>query len=165
MADLSPLGFAPETTEDMGDGFKVVPPATYKVVIVDSDVKDTKKGNGKVLELKCQIVEGAQVGNTVVDRLNIVNPSEISQKIGLSQLKNICDAIGHKGQLTNSEQLHGKPFAIKVVIEQFQSSTSGKMLDSNKIEKRMSVGEAARQPVVQEQQPQQMPEQKQAIGW
>jgi hypothetical protein len=38
MADLSPLGFIPEQVEDLGDGFKVVPPGIYDVVIVESDV-------------------------------------------------------------------------------------------------------------------------------
>lgn len=137
MADLSPLQFAPETTEDLGDGFKVVPPGTYNVVIVESDVKDTKAG-GKMLVMKYQIIDGPQVGETVKDQLNIVNSSDMAQKIGLSQLKNICDAIGHTGQLKDSNQLHGKPFAVKVVVEKFESNTTpGKMLDSNKVEKRM----------------------------
>ena len=137
MADLAPLGFAPENIEDMGDGFKVIPPGTYNVVAVESDVKDTKTG-GKMLELKYQIMDGANVGDTLLDRLNIVNSSETAQKIGLSQLKNICDAIGHTGQLKDSNQLHGKPFAVKVVVEEFESNKEkGKMLKSNKIEKRM----------------------------
>ena len=137
MADLAPLGFAPENIEDMGDGFKVIPPGTYNVVAVESDVKDTKSG-GKMLELKYQIMDGANVGDTLLDRLNIVNSSETAQKIGLSQLKNICDAIGYTGQLKDSNQLHGKPFAVKVVVEEFESNKEkGKMLKSNKIEKRM----------------------------
>lgn len=137
MANMAPLNFDPSQVEDLGDGFKVVPPGTYNVIIAESDVKDTKSG-GKILELKYQIIDGQCVGDTVVDRINIVNSSDKAQKIGLSQLKNICDAIGHKGQLTNSELLHGKPLAVKVVIEKFESNTTpGKMLDSNKVEKRM----------------------------
>jgi len=137
MANLEPLGFNPADVADMGDGFKVVPPGTYNVVIVESDVQATAKG-GKMLVLKYQIIDGQQVGDTVVDRLNIVNSSDTAQKIGLSQLKNICDAIGHVGQLKDSAQLHGKPLAIKVVVEKFESNKeAGKMLESNKIEKRM----------------------------
>lgn len=142
MADLAPLGFNPAETEDMGDGFKVVPPDVYNVVIVESDVKPNKKQNGKILKIKYQITDGPQVGNTLEDNLNIQNPSEISQKIGLSHLKHICDAIGFIGVLKDSNQLHGKPLAVKVVVDKFESNTTpGKMLDSNKIEKRMSVAE------------------------
>jgi len=137
MANLAPLNFIPENVEDLGDGFKVVPPGTYNVVIVDSDVQDTAKG-GKMLVCRYQIIDGQYVGDTLTDRLNIVNSSDTAQKIGLSQLKNICDAVGHSGQLKDSNQLHGKPFAVKVTIEKFESNKEkGKMLDSNKIEKRM----------------------------
>ena len=164
MADLSPLGFAPETTEDMGDGFKVIPPGTYNVVIVESDVKDTKTG-GKMLVLKYQIIDGKNVGDTVEDRMNIVNSSEIAQKIGLSQLKNICEAVGHVGQLRDSNQLHGKPLAVKVIVEQFKSNkpdASGeyKMLDSNKIDKRLKKQAASTAAA-----PESTAQPKQYMGW
>jgi hypothetical protein len=89
-----------------------------------------------MLVLKYQILEGPNVGDTLIDRLNIQNKSDVAQKIGMSQLKNICDAIGFAGQLKDSNQLHGKPLSVKVVIEPFKNK-EGKMLDSNKIEKRM----------------------------
>lgn len=137
MANLEPLGFDPAKTEDMGEGFKVVPPGTYNVVVVDSDVKNTKNG-GKMLELKYQIIDGQYVGDTLIDRINLINSNDMAEKIGRSQLKHICDAVGHKGQLKDSNQLHGKPFSVKVVIEPFESNKEpGKMLDSNKVEKRM----------------------------
>ena len=142
MADLSPLGFIPENIEDMGDGFKVVPPGIYDVVIVESDVKQTRSG-GKMLELKYQVVAGPNTGDFLTDRLNIDNASETAKRIGLSQLKNVCDAIGFAGMLKDSNQLHGKVFSVKVVVEKFESNKeAGKMLESNKIEKRMKKGSA-----------------------
>ena len=142
MADLSTLGFIPENIEDMGDGFKVVPPGIYDVVIVESDVKPTRSG-GKMLELKYQVVAGPNTGDFLTDRLNIDNASETAKRIGLSQLKNVCDAIGFAGMLKDSNQLHGKVFSVKVVVEKFESNKeAGKMLDSNKIEKRMKKGSA-----------------------
>jgi hypothetical protein len=137
MANLEPLAFNPANVEDMGDGFKVIPPCTVPVVIVESDVTDTKDGTGKMLVLKYQILEGPNVGDTITDRLNIQNKSDVAQKMGMSQLKNICDAIGFAGQLKDSNQLHGKPLSVKVVIEPFKNK-DGKVLDSNKIEKRMA---------------------------
>ena len=142
MADLSPLGFIPENVEDMGDGFKVVPPGIYDVVIVESDVKPTRSG-GKMLELKYQVVAGPNAGDFLTDRLNIENASDTAKRIGLSQLKNICDSIGFAGMLKDSNQLHGKVFSVKVVVEKFESNKeAGKMLESNKIEKRMKKGSA-----------------------
>jgi len=159
MANLAPLGFDPATTEDMGDGFKVVPPGVYNVVIVDSDVQSTKSG-GKMLVLKYQIIDGQYVGDTVKDQINIVNSSDMAQKIGLSQLKNICDAIGHAGQLKDSNQLHGKPLAVKVAIEEFESNKeAGKMLKSNRVEKRMPKQSASTvdAPAAEQQKPQKQP--------
>ena len=142
MANLEPLQFIPEQIEDLGDGFKVVPPGIYDVVIVESDVQPTRSG-GKMLVLKYQIVSGPNAGDFLTDRLNIDNASETAKRIGLSQLKNICDAIGFSGMLKDSNQLHGKPFSVKVVVEKFESNKeSGKMLESNKIEKRMKKGSA-----------------------
>ena len=143
MANLEPLQFIPEQIEDLGDGFKVVPPGIYDVVIVESDVQPTRSG-GKMLVLKYQIVAGPNAGDFLTDRLNIDNASETAKRIGLSQLKNICDAIGFAGMLKDSNQLHGKPFSVIVVVEEFESNKeAGKMLESNKIEKRMKKGRAA----------------------
>lgn len=138
MANLTPLNFNPAQIEDVGEGgFRVIPPGTYNVMIVSSAINDTKSGTGKILELQYQIIEGSEVGSTIIDRLNIVNQSEKAQKIGLSQLKRICDSIGFSGQLKDSNQLHGKPFAVKIVVEEFESNTDGKKLQSNKVESRM----------------------------
>ena len=139
MADLANLNYDPSKVEDVGEGnFRCVPPGIYNVVIVDSSIHETKAGNGKYLEITYQIIEGREVGQTVKDRINVVNPSETAQRIGLSQLKKICEAVGHKGQLKDSCQLHGKPMSIKVTIEEFESNKEpGKMLQSNRVENRM----------------------------
>ena len=79
MANLAPLQYDPANVETMD--FKVIPPGIYPVVIVDSDVTDTKKKDGKMLVIKYQVTEGQCVGDTLTDRLNIQNPSDIAQKI------------------------------------------------------------------------------------
>ena len=139
MADMTALNYDPSKVEDVGEGnFRVIPPGIYNVVIVDSGLKPTKAGNGQYLELTYQIIEGPEVGQTVKDRINIVNPSVDAQRIGRSQLRKICDAVGHKGQLKDSCQLHNKPMAIKVVVEEFESNKEpGRMLQSNRVESRM----------------------------
>jgi len=147
MADLSGMGFDPAEVESMGSGFSIVPPGIYTVMVVKSDVADTSTG-GKMLVMEYQVCDGPQTGSTLTDRLNIRNNSDVAQKIGLSQLKDVCDAIGFVGKLTDSSKLHGKPFSVKVVVEPFVSNKTGKSLDSNKIEKRMkrqaaSMSEAA----------------------
>jgi hypothetical protein len=140
MADLTPLNFIPENVEDLGDGFKVVPPGIYSVIITDSKVVDTKKKDGKRLVLVYQIVEGPNTGDTVEDGLNVMNPNPKAEAIGMSQLKNICDAVGHVGHLPNSELLHGKPLSVKVSIKPSDTINpkTGVAYDNNDIDKRMA---------------------------
>lgn len=139
MADLTPLGFNPAEVEHIDSGFTIIPPGIYPVVIVESDVRDTKANNGsKMLVLKYQIIEGQFMGEFVVDRLNIVHrTSAQAQKIGQSQLKDICDAVGFAGVLTNSELIHGKPLSVKVGVSEFKSNKSDKNLQSNDVLQRM----------------------------
>lgn len=137
MADLSAMDFDPANEEATDGGFTVVPPGVYTVMVVKSDVKDTKSGTGKMLEMQYQIATGQHAGTMLTDRLNVKNTSADAERIGRGQLKSICDAIGYVGILKDSSALHGKPFSVQVIVEDFESNTTGKILQSNKIQKRM----------------------------
>gem|GEM_PF-5692226 len=85
-----------------------------------------------------EITGGEENGIRITDRLNIVNSSEIAQRIGRSALAKIALCIGHRGELNNTDVLIGKPYQFKVKIEEFKSNKmndSGEypMLKSNKI--------------------------------
>jgi hypothetical protein len=67
--------------------FEPVPNGKYRAHIVDSEVKPTKDGRGKYLQLEWEILDGEYKGRKIWDRLNIVNPSETSQKIGRCGLR------------------------------------------------------------------------------
>lgn len=116
MADLGYEHKTGEMAQDHKSGFTLVEPGWKKVVIIASEMKDTIAGNGKYLELTDEIQDGTS--RTLIDRLNLVNPSEQCQKIGRGALDKIALAVGHKGALTKSEILHGRPFEVKVEIEE-----------------------------------------------
>jgi hypothetical protein len=97
--------------------FEPVPNGKYRAHIVDSEVKPTKDGRGKYLQLEWEILDGEFKGRKLWDRLNIVNSSETAQKIGQSQLSAVCHATGML-KLGNSSQLHHIPVLIKVVVKQ-----------------------------------------------
>ncbi len=160
MADLTSFNFAPENTESV-TSFSILPPNIYTVAIVGTDVKETQKRDGQYLEIKYQITSGKYTGDTILDRLNLRNPSEQAQRIGLSQLKDVCEAVGFKGQLRDSEQLHGKTLSIDVRVTEFRSNKTGKMLKSNEIKKRMpkQVESAVPDEAAAE------PETEEAMGW
>ena len=130
---MSDLGFVSKAEDAEGHrgGFEIIEPGWKKVVIVKSEVKPTKAGTGKFLEFTYELQDGT--GRSLTDRLNILNPSEVAQKIGRGALSKIALACGHKGELSKTEPLHGRPFEVKVEVEEFESNTeAGKMLKSNK---------------------------------
>jgi len=113
--------------------FQVVPPGWYTAVIVKSELKTTKAGTGKYVEFVNEIQGGDFNGSTVIDRLNIINQNETAQNIGRASLSAIAVNIGHKGELMNTDVLHGRPYQIKVAIQEFKSNNTGEMLKSNTI--------------------------------
>ncbi len=134
MADLQGFNLDPNVAENTGD-FTVIPESWQKFVIVGDELTDTKAGNGKMLILMLQIVEGQHAGEIIKDRLNIINPSEVAQKIGQGTLKRLCNLTGVPYPPPSTEKMYGKPIMGKVTIEEFKSNTTGKDLKSNKISK------------------------------
>jgi len=140
---MSELGYNANPEQDAAGhkgGFEIIEPGWKKVVITASEVKDTSSGKGKMLVFTYELQDGT--GRTVIDRLNIVNLSEVAQKIGRGALGKIAVAIGHKDTLSRTEPLHGRPFEAKLTVEDFESNKpedkdpvtgKGKMLKSNKV--------------------------------
>lgn len=139
MADIAGLGFVPENVEDVGDGFSLHPPGVYTVVIVADELRENNNKTGHVLEFNYQFVEGPMAGETIKDYLNILHQKPGVQKRGQSDLKQICTAVGHVGQVMNTEVLHGKPFSIKLGIEDQDkiNPDTGKPYQRNTVKKRM----------------------------
>ena len=145
MANLGGAIDVDETVKDYKTGFEIIEPSWKTVVITESELKDTSTG-GKMLVLKDELQDGS--GRSLPDRLNIVNKSEIAQKIGRATLAKIAKCCGVNGKLENSDVLHGRPFDVKIVVEKFKSNKADEsgnfpMLDSNKIADYRPKGEGA----------------------
>jgi hypothetical protein len=133
-----------EAVKDFKSGYEVVEPGWKTVVIDNSEVKDTSTSGGKMLVLNYALQDGS--GRNVTDRLNIMNKSDVAQKIGQATLAKIAKCIGIEGTLNNSDVLHGKPFDVKIVIEPFRSNKANDkgeypMIDSNKVKDYKPKGE------------------------
>lgn len=107
------VGFNAENVEPQV-AFEPLPEGRYEVVIVDSDVKTTKAGTGRYLELKCEVISGDFKGRFLFGRLNTENPNEKAQQIGQAQLSALCRAVNVM-HINDSSELHNLPFAVKVV--------------------------------------------------
>lgn len=113
LGNFDPNAHVPSTA------FDPLPIGWYAMQIIDSEMKQTQSG-GQMLVLTFEIIEALHPehkGRRVWDRLNVVNASEKAQSIAASQLSSICKAIGQVSTLTDSEQLHHRPMAVKLKIE------------------------------------------------
>ena len=93
--------------------FEPIPAGKYNAVIIDSEMKSTKSGNGNYLELTFEIIDGEYKDRKVWARLNINNPSAQAQKIAQSELSALCRAVNIM-EPKDSVDLHNLPLEINV---------------------------------------------------
>lgn len=96
--------------------FDAIPAGEYMACIVESEQKDTSAGDGSMLKLDFQIIEGEFEGRHVFENLNLNNPSEKAVQIARAKLSAICRAIDVL-EPQDSNELHDKPVSIKVTQE------------------------------------------------
>jgi hypothetical protein len=118
MANLS--GFDANNVEP-ADNFDPIPAGKYIAIITNSQMKPTKNGDGSLLELQFQIIEGEYKGRLVWSRLCLENKNEITVKIAKSQLADICRAVGVMTP-ADSVQLHNLPLQISVKVKKRNDS-------------------------------------------
>ena len=116
MADL--MGFDAAKVEP-NEPASAVPKGEYQVIIVESAQKPTSKGDGSLLSMVLQIVEGQFKGRKLYDRLNLWNKNEQAAKIAQGTLSAICRAVN---VLTprNSEELHNRTLTAVVDVSEYQ---------------------------------------------
>jgi hypothetical protein len=113
---MLPNVFVPEEAED--NSFAPIDAGWHEAEIIKSELKSTKDKTGKYIALHYKVCDGGQFdGRLVFTNLNIVNNSEVAVKIAQSDLKAICAAVGHDGDLEDTEDLHNIPHMIKVSVK------------------------------------------------
>ena len=110
MANLD--GFNANNVEPATE-FTPLPADKYLAVITASEIKPTKNGTGKYLELTFQVIEGEFKGRNVWARLNLENPNPLTVKIARGELSALCRALGVM-QPGDSVELHNLPLVITV---------------------------------------------------
>ena len=93
-----------------------IPAGKYTAVITETEMKPTKAGGGKYLQLTFQIVDGDHKGRLVWARLNLENKSEMTVKIARGELSAICRAVGVMAP-KDSIELHNIPLEINVGLK------------------------------------------------
>jgi hypothetical protein len=109
--------------------FEPIPAGWYNMMIVESEMKPTKDGNGAYLQLSLKVVDGQYAGRQVFDRLNLQNQNPVAAEIAYKRLSAYCHATGVI-QVQDSQQLHGIPFKARVTV---RTDSTGQYDPSNEI--------------------------------
>jgi len=113
MANLGQTFDASQVTPQ--GSYEVIPAGDYPAMITRSDMKDTKSGTGKYLELEIDLQDGS--GRKLWDRLNLINQNSKAVEIAQRQLSSICHAINVLN-VQDSEQLHGRLMTVRVTVKE-----------------------------------------------
>lgn len=108
---MAELNYNTEELPDSED-YAELPEGDYPCIISESELKDTKAGDGQYLKLTFQVFEGDFKGRLIWENLNLYNKNETAVKIAEQTLKKICAAVGFTGQLKDSAQLHDTPLRV-----------------------------------------------------
>lgn len=96
--------------------FEPLPPGKYRAHVIESEMAVTRAGDGQMLKLTLEILDGPHARRKLWDQLNLVNPNSQAMEIAQRTLSAICHATGQL-QVADSEQLHFKPLRVTVKYE------------------------------------------------
>ena len=97
-------------TKDLPDGGSLphIPDGNYPAVIVTSEFKPTKDGQGQFLALKVVITSGQYANTEFTERLNLVNANATAVQMAYKTLARMSEAVGMATTPQDSAQLHNK---------------------------------------------------------
>ena len=98
------------------EAFTALPAGEYDIIVMSSEMKPTKAGDGKYLQLQLQILSGTYQNRQLFYRLNLVNRNDVAVQIAHGTLSSICRDVN---VLTpkDSLELHNKPLTAIVKVE------------------------------------------------
>jgi hypothetical protein len=123
------MDFNPEGI-DTSSQFSVLPAGWYTGQVTNSEIRDTKAGDGRMLWLEFTITAGPQENFKSRDWINFDNPSVQATEIGKKQLAKLVKACG-LASIGDHEELRFKTvqFHLKVVPAQGQYEESNSIND------------------------------------
>lgn len=113
---MAELGFKFESSEVEASSFEPIPQGEYVGMFTESELKDTKSGDGQFIEMKFEIVEGEYAGRTLYERLNIKNKNEKAVEIAYQNLKKICECV-NRPSIQDTDELNNIRLIAKVVVD------------------------------------------------
>lgn len=112
---MAEINFNTADAPEPDNNFAPIPAGEYPMRVINSEMRDTKAGNGKRLVLEIDITDGPHQGRKIWQGFNLVNPNPQAVEISQRQLAQLCLAVG-KVAITNSDELHMHEFIGKVKV-------------------------------------------------
>lgn len=109
------LGGELDTSNDPADIYEPIPPGWYTAMIENAEIKDTKAGNGKYLNIQFNIYGEQFDGRKIFTRINLANPNQKAVEIGARELAQLASACGLL-RLADSAELLDRTLQIKVAV-------------------------------------------------
>lgn len=116
---MARLCFDLSNTEEMGE-FGPLPEGEYQVVITESERADMKSGNGALLKMKMEVVDGKYKGRTLMNFCNLWHNDSVVSEIAKKQLASIIKAVTNNKDtpIADSTELHGVVFTVSVGLQE-----------------------------------------------
>jgi hypothetical protein len=135
---MARFDFDPNDYKDEVNNFQPIPKGEYKLQALEAEEFDTKKGDGTLLKVKFEVVDGPYTRRKIFMNFNVNNPSDQAQRIGRGQIyawRLACN----KPDAEDTDQLLEIPFIGFVDIEERPGYS-----DQNKIKRFFDPNEAAK---------------------
>jgi len=101
---------------DTSDNFSPIPAGDYNVMVVESDILDTKAGTGTYIKLQMKVLDGPHANRVLFHNIPVTNPNQTAVEIGQKHLAQLCQAAG-LAAIADTQDLHNKPVTAKVKVK------------------------------------------------
>lgn len=102
--------------KDTGGDYEPLPIGDYNGMVIETEIKENKKGTGSFIKVTTQILDEEYQGRRVYDYINVVHTNEKVQQIAERQLAELCNAVGVL-ELEDTQELHEIPLVVRLAIE------------------------------------------------
>ena len=110
--------FDSDSTSTSGGDSKLRDGGTYIMIAESAEERVTKKGDGKYINIKFVVADGACNGKTVWGLFNIENPSATAANIGLDAMDKFAKSLGYAdGRVEDLKLLCFIPFSAELKME------------------------------------------------
>lgn len=108
------LNFNARTVEPSA-GFDPLPEGWYNARMIESEIKPTKAGDGSMLAVQFEIIDGQYANRRIFNNYNIENKNPVAVKIAYEQLSAFAWCVGVP-DLQDSTMAHNIPLQIKLKV-------------------------------------------------